>query len=103
MNLLTHIRSLFAPVLAEVAPDKAKVPDFAAMIKPSANPEHGDYQANFAMALAKALGQKPPDVAKAVIAKLPPNDVFEAPTVAGPGFINLRLKSEFLAKTVQAV
>ena len=53
MNLLTHIRSLFAPVLTELAPDKAKVPDYLAAIKPSGNPEHGDYQANFAMALAK--------------------------------------------------
>ena len=69
MNLLTHIRSLFEPVLAELAPDQAKVPDYLAAIKPAANPEHGDYQANFAMALAKALGQKPPDVAKEIIAQ----------------------------------
>ena len=94
MNLLTQIRSLFEPVISEIAPDKSKVPDLLAAIKPAANPEHGDYQANMAMALAKALGQKPPDVAKAIIAKLPANDMLEPPTVAGPGFINLRLKSD---------
>ena len=103
MNLLTQIRSLFEPVLTDFAPDKAKVPDYLAAIKPTGNPDHGDYQANFAMALAKALGQKPPDVAKEIIAKLPPNDLLEPPTVAGPGFINLRLKSDFLAKAVQSI
>ncbi len=103
MNLLTHIRSLFAPVLAELEPDEKKRDGYLAAIKPSNNPEHGDYQANFAMALAKALGQKPPEVAKAIIAKLPPNDVFEEPTTAGPGFINLKLKPAFLAKTVQGI
>ncbi|VTT97333.1 arginyl-trna synthetase : Arginine--tRNA ligase OS=Singulisphaera acidiphila (strain ATCC BAA-1392 / DSM 18658 / VKM B-2454 / MOB10) GN=argS PE=3 SV=1: Arg_tRNA_synt_N: tRNA-synt_1d: DALR_1 [Gemmataceae bacterium] len=101
MNVLHHLRSLFAPVLAEVAPDRAKVPDYLGMVKPSANAEHGDYQANFAMALGKALGQKPQDVAKAVVAKLPANDVFEPPTVAGPGFINLKLKDTWLAGRVR--
>lgn len=103
MNLLHQIRKLFEPVLAEVAPDKAKLPDYLAAIKPAANPEHGDYQANFAMPLAKHLGQKSAEVAKAIIAKLPANDLLEEPTVAGPGFINLSLKSAFLATAVRTI
>jgi len=103
MNLLTRIRSLFEPVLKEIAPDKPKVPDLLVAIKPSGNPEHGDYQANMAMALAKALGQKPPEVAKAIIAKLPANDLLEPPTVAGPGFINLRLKPTFLTDAIRTI
>jgi arginyl-tRNA synthetase len=103
MNLLTHIRALFEPVLANLAPDKAKLPDLLSAIKPSANAEHGDYQANVAMALGKALGQKPPELATLIISKLQPNELLEPPTVAGPGFINLRLKSEFLAKAVHGL
>src|SRR3954452_12710831 len=103
MNLLTQLRSLFAPVLTDLAPDKAKVPDYLAMVKPAANADHGDYQANFAMPLGKVLGKKPPDVAKEIVAKLPTNDLIEPPTVAGPGFTNLRLKPDFLAKAVQQV
>jgi arginyl-tRNA synthetase len=103
MNLLTQLRSLFEPALAAIAPDKAKVPDLLAAIKPSANADNGDYQANCAMALGKALGQKPQDVAKALIAALPANDMLEEPTVAGPGFINLRLRSDYLAKAVQGI
>jgi arginyl-tRNA synthetase len=101
MNLLTQIRSLFEPAITAIAPDKVKVPDLLAAIKPAANAEHGDYQANCAMALAKALGQRPHDVAKALIAALPANEMLEEPTVAGPGFINLRLKPAFLARAVQ--
>jgi arginyl-tRNA synthetase len=103
MNLLNHIKSLFAPVLAEIEPDAKKREGYLAAIKQSGKPDQADYQANFAMGLAKALGQKTLDVAKAVIAKLPPNDVFDEPTVAGPGFINLRLKSGFLALTLQSI
>jgi len=103
MNLLHHVRSLFEPVLAAVAPDPAKVADYLGMVKPAANADHGDYQANFAMALGKAAGKKPPELAKEVVAALPPNDVLEAAAVAGPGFINLRLKSDFLASAVRRV
>ncbi|AMV27866.1 Arginine--tRNA ligase [Gemmata sp. SH-PL17] len=103
MNLLTQIRSLFEPALTALAPDQAKVPDLLAAIKPASNADHGDYQANCAMALAKALGQKPQDVARALIAALPANDVLEPPTVAGPGFINLRLKPDFLAKAIAGI
>src|SRR5262249_18800570 len=119
MNLLTQLRSLFEPALNAIAPDKSKVPDYLAAIKPSTfvpekpkgkdsattnKPEEltADYQANCAMALGKALGQKPQDVAKSIIAALPPNDMIEEPTVAGPGFINLRLKPAFLATAVQS-
>lgn len=103
MNLLTQLRSLFEPAVTALAPDKAKVPDLLGAIKPAANADHGDYQANCAMAMGKALGQKPPEVAKALVEALPANDVLEPPTVAGPGFINLRLTSDFLARSVQAL
>ena len=53
--------------------------------------------------MAKAMGQQPPEVAKAIIAAFPANDMLEDPTVAGKGFINLRLKPDFLAKAIQGI
>ena len=103
MNLLHQLRSLFEPVLSTLAPDPAKLPDFLGMIKAAANADNGDYQANFAMSLGKALGKKPQDVAKDFIAALPANQLVEPPTVAGPGFINLRIQSGFLAKAVHQI
>jgi arginyl-tRNA synthetase len=103
MNLLTAIRSLFRPALTAIVPDPAQVPDYLAAIKPTTNPEHGDYQANCAMTLSKVVGLKPPQVAEQLVASLPANDWLEPPTIAGPGFINLRFKPEFLAQTLRQI
>lgn len=103
MNLVTELRDLFQPILLAISPDRDKVPDYLAMIKTAQNPDHGDYQANFAMPLAKLLKRKPPEVAAEIIQKLPANDLVESASVAGPGFINIKLKSDWLAKQVRAM
>jgi arginyl-tRNA synthetase len=103
MNLLSALRDLFRPVLEQLPPDATKVADYLAMIRPAQNPDHGDYQANFAMPLAKALTRKPPEVAAEVIKKLPANELVESTSVAGPGFINLRLKNDWMATQVRAM
>src|SRR3984893_17066653 len=43
---------------------------FAAMVKPTQDPKHGDYQANCAMSLAKVLGKKPRDLAQDITGRL---------------------------------
>ncbi len=103
MNLLSELRNLFQPILEELAPDPAKLSDYLGMIRPAQNPEHGDYQANFAMPLAKVLKRKPPEAAAEIVAKLPKNDIIESTGIAGPGFINIRLKSAWLAAQIQAM
>jgi len=70
------------------------------LVKPSANPKFGDYQANAAMSLGKKLGQKPRDVAQAIVDALGENDLFEKVEIAGPGFINLTISSDVLASAV---
>ncbi|MBN1456932.1 MAG: arginine--tRNA ligase [Sedimentisphaerales bacterium] len=74
--------------------------DCAALVKPSANPKFGDYQANGIMALAKNLKINPRELAEKVVKKLNVDDICEIPEIAGPGFINLRLKKEFIAKSM---
>jgi arginyl-tRNA synthetase len=71
--------------------------DCAAIVRPSTDPKFGDYQANGVMALAKKLKTNPRKLAEEVVNNLDLNDICEPPEVAGPGFINLRLKPEFLA------
>lgn len=59
---------------------------------------HADYQANAAMALAKRVG-KPPRVAAAAIQEhLRLGEVCDKIELAGPGFFNLHLKAEYLAR-----
>jgi len=103
MNLLRELRDLFEPVLKAIAPDAAKVPEYAAMVKAVADAKNGDYQANFAMPLAKVLGQKPPELAKAILDRVLSNKIFESAVVAGPGFINLKLKTSWLAEKLRKI
>ena len=99
MNLLTHIRSLFEPVLTETRRrTRRRCRTTSAMIKPAANPEHGDYQANFAMALAKVLGQEAAGRGAGDRRQAARERRARTAEVAGPGFINLRLKPDWLAK-----
>ena len=100
MNLLHCIQDRFRTALAGLVPD---VEPYVAMIRAAQDAKHGDYQANCAMSLAKALGKKPRDIAQEIVARLPLDDLLETPEIAGPGFINLRLQSAWLAQQVQAI
>ncbi|MHC4658054.1 MAG: arginine--tRNA ligase [Planctomycetota bacterium] len=69
----------------------------AAIVKPATDPKFGDYQANGVMALAKRIKTDPRKLAEEVVKNLNVDDICEPPEIAGPGFINLRLKSDFIA------
>lgn len=65
-------------------------------VVPASNPQFGDYQWNGALPLAKSLKQKPRDIAQSVLQKLDVREICEPPEIAGPGFLNLRLKTSWL-------
>jgi len=69
-----------------------------AVVKPSQEERFGDYQANGVMALAKRLKKNPRELAQAVLAKLEAGDLCESCEIAGPGFINFRLKASWLGE-----
>lgn len=73
------------------------------MLVPTTNPKFGDYQANLAMSLAKPLRQKPRDIATQIVEKLDLSDLCEPPEIAGPGFINLRFKTQYLEDQLRAM
>ncbi|MDD5328259.1 MAG: arginine--tRNA ligase [Phycisphaerae bacterium] len=77
--------------------------DCAAQVKPSKDPRFGDYQVNGVMSLAKQLKTNPRKLAEQIVAKLDLSDICEEPEIAGPGFINLRLKPESIAKNLLEV
>jgi arginyl-tRNA synthetase len=66
------------------------------LITPATKPEFGDYQCNVAMGLGKRLKSKPRDVASSIVAALKVDECFEPTEIAGPGFLNLRLKPDFI-------
>ncbi len=75
----------------------------AAMVRPAADPRFGDYQANGVMALAKKMGTQPRKLAEQAAGQLGLEDVCLPPEVAGPGFINLRLRPEFLGRAMRQI
>jgi arginyl-tRNA synthetase len=61
------------------------------------DPAFGDYATNVALQLAKPVGKAPREIAEVLADRLREEDFFSAVTVAGPGFINIRLTDEKVA------
>ncbi len=99
MNILSTIRERFRPILTQYADQPDELLD---MIRPSQDAKFGDYQANFAMPLGKRLKRPPREVATEIVEALHIDDLCQAPEVAGPGFINLRLLDSWLTDRLQA-
>ncbi len=95
MNILPELKSRFRSVLGEMVEDPT---DLLTMIRPAQDPKFGDYQANVAMPLGKTLGKPPRDIAAQIVGKLDLADICEPAEIAGPGFINLRLKEKWLVE-----
>ena len=95
MNALAELRRRFAQALTDLTPDPAT---FAAMVKPTQDAQFGDFQANCAMPLAKQRGTNPRALAAEIVGKLDVSDLCQPPEIAGPGFINIRLKDEWLVE-----
>jgi arginyl-tRNA synthetase len=74
----------------------------------SQNEKFGDYQSNAAMGLAKILAKKtgqksnPRAIAEQIKAKLDLGEMASEITIAGPGFINVRLSPQWVAKQLSA-
>lgn len=98
MNVIKILADRFSVALEGIGVDPTPYLD---LIRPSQDARFGDYQANFAMPLGKKLGKSPREVAAEIVSKFDYADFFEEPEIAGPGFINLRVKTDCLAELVQ--
>ncbi len=88
-EIKSHLIGLLTQSLAHVAPQSAA--SIIALERPK-QAAHGDWACNVAMQLAKQLKRNPRELAQALIAGLPASPWLDAAELAGPGFINLRLK-----------
>ncbi len=86
-------------VLDEHDLDSSVVPDAAVVERPR-NPEHGDYATNIAMQVAKKAGTNPREFGTWLAAHLADQEGIDEATVAGPGFINIRLAAAAQGKIV---
>lgn len=73
------------------------------MLVSASNPKFGDYQSNAALGLSKQLKQSPRAIAETIIQHLEIGEICLNPEIAGPGFINLTVKPEYLEKQINSI
>ena len=100
MSALQEIRDRFTPVLASLTDDVASS---LSMIRSSQDPKFGDFQANCAMPLAKKSGVAPRDLAQQMVDRVQLDDLCETVAVAGPGFINLKIRTDWLQQRAREI
>ena len=81
--------------------DPADLPD--QLVVPSQNPKFADYQCNAAMGLARVLKKKPRQIAEDIVSNLSLDNMCEPVEIAGPGFINFKLKVSYIESIVEAM
>src|SRR5476651_1192562 len=95
-KVLDRVRAACAAQLGSA--DLARV-----VVEPPRDPSHGDMATNAAMVLAKDAGKKPRDLAEAIAERLRADPIVEKVDVAGPGFMNLTLKSHVWGEELRVI
>lgn len=96
-TMLSRVSAVAAPLVG------ANVDLSRVVVEPPRDASHGDMATNAAMVLAKDAGKKPRDLAEAIAAALRADPVIAKVDVAGPGFINLTLKTHVWGEALRAV
>ena len=106
MNLFSEFLQAIRDAVTAVAEEQgiAAPADMSRVTaEPPRDPSHGDISTNAAMVLNKAFGKPPRVLAEAISAKLRLNPEVDQIEIAGPGFINLRLKAFVWPRVLNAV
>jgi len=105
MDISLDVREQISAIVAEVA---KKLPEFGAEFEPDvrvADPRHGDFQVNGVLPWAKQHRGNPRALGEALLRALVNEEGSHCPwqtiEIAGPGFLNFKLKPEFLLAWVK--
>ena len=104
-HLFANVLSRVQAMCAELAREDGwlNVDLLRVVVEPPRDVSHGDMASNAAMVLAKDAKAKPRDLAERMAEKLRADDLIEKVDVAGPGFINLTLKTSVWADALRTV
>lgn len=94
MNLFAEFESRIKAILSDkvIPADKREDADLSrVVVEPPRDPAHGDLATNAAMVLSKQMGMAPRALADEIIKYLQTDTDIAEVSVAGPGFINIRL------------
>lgn len=73
------------------------------LVQAVSNDKFGDFQTNFAMVNSKKIGKNPREIAQNIIENIVKNEIIEKLEIAGPGFLNIFLNEEYLAKKIKSI
>lgn len=97
MQIKSRLNELISNALESLDIDGGSV-----QVTEAGKPEFGDYQYNGVMAIAKKHKRNPRELATQLLQAIVLSDMVESMEVAGPGFINIRLSSQWLAQKASA-
>lgn len=105
ININSCLQAIFGDAIKAAYPDLENPP---LAVTPSQQPKFGDYQCNSVMSMTQMLktNQKkvnPRDIADQIVRNIPSNEYIEKVEIAGPGFINVHLRKEFVSKQLKSL
>src|SRR3954470_17479543 len=95
--LAARVRAAVASALG----DDVEAPE--PLVLPARDPRHGDYSISAPMALARTLKSAPVQLAERLAAGLDLGDICTTPEFVPPGFVNLRLRRDWLSDRLAAM
>ncbi|MBC8037399.1 MAG: arginine--tRNA ligase, partial [Rhizobiales bacterium] len=103
MNLFSYFLDILRTDITSLAKEQGVLADLSRVtVEPPREAAHGDVATNAAMVLTKNFGKPPRQLADSIAAKLGNHADVEAVEVAGPGFINIRLKPHFWPRVLES-
>ena len=102
-NITEELKLALDSAVRRVAEERGQTlpEDFEVRLERPRQAGHGDWASNIAMQLAKPFGTNPRELAASIIASLPKGDIVEKAEVAGPGFMNFTLTSNWITEAVK--
>ena len=96
------VEEALARCAADGALEEAAPPDGHQISVPK-HEAHGDFSSNIALVLASRMGKKPREVAELIAQRLEASQLFSKVEVAGPGFINMFVRSEVWQEAIKRI
>ncbi|KAJ1127783.1 hypothetical protein NDU88_006176 [Pleurodeles waltl] len=105
ININSRLQVIFGDAIKAAYPELENPP---LVVTSSQQPKFGDYQCNSVMSITQMLktSQKkvnPRDIADHIVRNIPSNEYIEKVEIAGPGFINVHLKKDFVSKQLKSL
>nr|XP_033783192.1 arginine--tRNA ligase, cytoplasmic isoform X2 [Geotrypetes seraphini] len=105
ININKCLQDIFRNAIKAAFPELENPP---LAVTVSQQPKFGDYQCNSAMSIAQMLKARdnkvnPREIADKITRNIPDNEYIERVDIAGPGFINISMRKDFVSKQLTKI